>query len=262
MRVFVLLLVVAAFLASAVAAPAKASRTIVLKERFHVVGDAFALTNGEYTLINGGTTGADEFANERTGKHFVVPPPPACQFSIGQDFVGGPWLLRTCSTSAVDLYALPNGPWRAVPIAQSCQGWNAAPGESTCLPIGVGRFWIQFNETCYHCTNTPLFQNVQTGATTGAPPVKQSIIDLNAPSLLTRLCRPLTPPPPSGGLTLASPFAITYRPSGVFLERCSARLHVRLGRMPLQWWRPAGWSCGSRPTIVCVACFSPAGSPL
>jgi hypothetical protein len=147
---------------------------------------AYVLADGSYSFAASqnqasGTLGT--LRNDQTGASTTVSAPPGCTgptglLPTGQQLIGGPWLAVDCSdahSSVVDLYSLADGTWRAVTPASSVQqycGQNAA--MSSCLPVAVGSDWIEFDETCYHCGDTYVFQNIQTGQTTAgsfaAPP--------------------------------------------------------------------------------------------
>jgi hypothetical protein len=201
-----------------------------IRPSYKLIRNALAESDGPYTVLLGvqdeqlGTV-----ITERSNAHKVIPP-SGCATTIGPPFVGGPWLLADCDGSSIDLYALPAGPWRSVPIAESCQAWATAAGMSTCDPIAVGRHWIEFDETCYHCQNTYIFQNIDSATVASDPSSSTVLPDLNAPSLAHHLCKPLHVPQ-GGVLQIDSGFAVAGTSRGAFLERCGTRLKQRLTRV-------------------------------
>lgn len=200
----------------------------MLRPSFKLTKDSVAMSDGAYTLLAGlpddrlGTV-----ITERSDRRTVVPAPPNCGSTVGAPFVGGAWLLVDCSGSSVDLYELPAGPWRSVPLAESCQAWGTAAGMSTCTPIATGTDWIELDETCYHCRNTYVFQDIESGALVGDPSNSTVLPDLDAPSLAHHLCKPLRVPQ-GGTLELDGGFAVAEIRREAFLERCSTTLHEKL----------------------------------
>jgi hypothetical protein len=195
---------------------------------YKLIRNALAESDGPYTVLLGVQDGQlGTVITERSNAHKVVPPPPGCATTIGPPFVGGPWLLVDCDGSSIDLYALPAGPWRSVPIAESCQAWANTPVMSTCDPIAVGRYWIEFDETCYHCQNTYVFQNIDSATVASDPSSSTILPDLNARSLAHHLCQPLRVPK-GGVLQIDGGFAVAGTARAAFLERCGTRLKQQL----------------------------------
>ncbi len=158
----------------------------------------------------------------------------------------------TGSSPAPELYSLTRRSWQTVHLAPSLQRFcQATDGMPFCTLTGVGADWIEVKESCYHCRDFHDFQNIQTGQLASATtprdlgqrsgPGGTTIPDLDSPTLIRRLCRPLRVPTSwdnaydqsvSGMLMFHGSFAVA---SGVrrgsdnqfaFIERCGSRLHV------------------------------------
>jgi hypothetical protein len=174
--------------------------------------------------------------DEATGRSSVLAPPPGCAgptgpLPVGPELMGGPWLLVDCAdaqSDEVELYDLAARKWTAVtPNATVLQFCDAAP-MSTCLPVAVGADWIEFDETCYHCGNTYVFQDVHTGARRQEPSTPDSILNLNSPSLTEPVCAPLRVPR-TGSLIFDGLFAVAEEHRGDVLERCGTTLAESIG---------------------------------
>jgi hypothetical protein len=246
--IFAVALVLAVLPSSALAGsgPARGD-PLVLHPHFHLVASRVesAAAHGTYLFFTtyGAATGKTAtLLDTRTGKRTTLSP-PACD-SAGTAVFGGPWLALSCSATSgtVDLYDLATGAWRTV--ATGCQFDRFIPGG--CSVVGVGRDWIRFEFSCYHCTDTFQDQSLLTGGVRKDPEVAggTTIADLDSPSLTAKLCRPLrvpssSAPTPDGGtepgaLTWLGNFALaTVQPGGgedatEHLEHCGTSLQRRL----------------------------------
>jgi hypothetical protein len=133
--------------------------------------------------------------------------------------LGGPWLVfQNCGGPQVTLYSITGG-----------ASMNVLP-PSGADPVALGSDWVEFDRNCdlVHVCPNYTFVNVQSGAE--QPPPKTTptrIVDLNSPTLVSAVCRPLRVPG-NGQLILDGRFALADSRRGVFLEHCGSRLHERL----------------------------------
>lgn len=243
-----LLATAALWAAPAVASPSRPARhpaatTVKLQLAFHRLGSgAYVLTTGRFVFVASlypSTQTLGMLIDEQTSTNTPVSPPPGCAGSTGPlptgpAILGGPWLLVNCTTaqsSWVELYRLASGTWTTVApdpgIEQFCRG----AGMTTCAPVAVGANWIEFDETCYHCAVTTVFQDLHTGVLRGDPRDTTTIVDLNSAALAKPVCRPLRVPAPAPGRSLFfdGPFAIAEDAVHAVLERCGTHLHQRIG---------------------------------
>jgi hypothetical protein len=154
---------------------------------------------------------------------------------------GGPWLALRCgagtSDARLELYRIATGAMQTLAIDPSFGPPGCGLGCFT--PSGVGADWIalRFTGCGGHCFPVSEFQNLQTGAGREDPSNATTTINLGAPALSEKVCRPVKVPfaahpdnPPSswGSVTFDGRFAIVSGPGGVFLEQCGAKLHELL----------------------------------
>ena len=230
-----------------------AAKTLRLQPAFHRLGSAaYVITTGRFVFAASlffSTQALGVLIDEQTGKRTALSPPAGCvgptgPLPTGPEIMGGPWLLVDCSdalSSELKLYRLTSGTWSTVAPDPSIEQFCGAPGMSTCYPLAVGARWVQFDEACYHCRDTDVFQNLQSGILRSDPRNASTIVDLNSPALAKRVCRPLRVAP-GGSLFFDGSFAIAGSLHGAYLERCGTRLHERVD--------PAGTATANVHAIV------------
>ena len=167
-----------------------------------------ALTSGSYVFIGGRAFSGDvgRLVDQATGASTVVPQPPGLECHMSA--FGSPWLLASCQSysgryfigSSTQLYNVSTRSWRAVAAGPGIGTINTSCANSVLPPCssldGVGSSWIRFDSTCYHCSDTYLFQNIATGAVQRDPatPGGNAIANLSSPTLAQSLCSPVTVP--------------------------------------------------------------------
>ena len=203
-----------------------------------------AEASGDYllsTIENGFTVrGIDPIlSNDRTGTTTALAP------QCDGDGLGSPWVLMSCPQTSdpygpydVELYSIADGtrqtvtPSRGVPL---CPTPPPSAEDECASPDAVGAYWIRWDATCYHCADTYLFQNIQTGELRGDPTNATTFADLNSPALALKTCAgvrvmrefegyssPWGPLIPYGQFALA--FGTDGQGNGAFLERCGTRM--------------------------------------
>lgn len=243
---------------------------LVLHPRFRRVASGVygVLSDPRYVFLpstrgfNGGPA-AGTLIDDQTGRRTTVPQqvdPSGGNCAGGPVAMGGGSLLFDCSNLGVRLsslrsYSLASGTSRTVAVNSQITAYNQqCSGDSYCgaLPYAVGSQWIAFNETCYHCANSSVFQNLTSGQLAGSTvlqdwrPGGRTIPDLNSPGLARQVCSPVrvasvsdptvggrTPGPllfygrfvVSEGTSAETAGAVTAEN---YLERCGSRLHQRL----------------------------------
>ncbi len=136
---------------------------------YRVVGNAAALTTGRYTLITSQPTpSGGRLLDETTGHRTAVPGAPPCT-GPRQVFAGGGNLVVGCDATA-EVFALPSGPWRTVPIAAECLAMTTGGDSASCTVAGIGRQWLQLDVSCYHCSTQRYYQNLATRGIQLRPP--------------------------------------------------------------------------------------------
>jgi hypothetical protein len=205
------------------------------RERYRLIGYAPAVSNGNYTFVYGaagevpsGTNGGIVI-NERTGARTTVPPPP-CGSSWNGPVAGGTSVLFSCSQ--LEIYRIPDGPWRSLAINQTITNQCAEElGPGGCTLAAVGSDWVEFDDQCYHCGTSYLFENLTTGAVRSSPSkwgtYGQLLLDLNSPSLFRTICAPLAAPT-DGELLAAGRYMIVENSARLYLERCGSSLQQHL----------------------------------
>ena len=205
------------------------SRTLVLHPRFRLAATGITgiQSSGPYVfwLTPEATdqTQAGVLIDDRTGQRTSVSRP-----ECGSPVIGGSWLVfnsGNCgSPLQIALYPLVGGAPRMVP-----RPFAAAS-------VALGTRWVEFDRNCddVHLCPNYIFVNIQTGATRTASVPAGSLIDLNSAKLARKICRPLRLPTiplfelPTRSLVFDGRFAIATGASGIFLERCGRRLHLRI----------------------------------
>ena len=248
--------VVVACVALAAAGPALANGTsgsqapVVLHLDVHPVASGVwgVWASGDYLLLSTTLSGINFVSstgwmvlNERLGTTIALD--PQCLL-VG---VGPPWALMSCPLTSnphgsfdVELDSLVDGTRRTVTPSPGVPYCSSPPPdmETKCAyPDGVGAQWIGWDATCYHCGDTYLFQNIQTGELRGDPTNATTYADLSSPALAHRTCpgvRLIRNPygfsgPGWGPLTPDGQFALaTGGPNSVFLERCGTGMRRAL----------------------------------
>jgi hypothetical protein len=203
----------------------------------------YVLGSGRYVFAAALTQNSQQLGtlrDEATGETSTVGPPPGCAgptgpLPTGPELMGGPWLLVDCSDTQInkiELYNLANATWTSVTPAASVQTYCASASMSQCTPVAVGADWIEFDETCYHCGDTYVFQNIRTGEVVHGSNSTNYVNDLNSPSLTKPVCRPLRVPR-AGSLVFDGPFAISVGRDSDLLERCGKTWRQRIGPVAL-----------------------------
>jgi hypothetical protein len=233
---------------------------LVLHPRFHVVGSgpAGVYIDGPYVLL---LTPAANFEasgtliDEQTGTQTSISYPECYLPELNWDPLGGPWLMLSCNRAGqglfgggggFELYNLYTGAWHAVVpdpgIISYGNGCSAGPPYCGVAVAGFGGDWIEWAEHCRYCSDTYLFQNIDTGVVQSLPGWQvggRVIPDLSSPFLAQTLCAPLTvpaglPPVPSatpqvGAVSFYGSFAIASSAGLEVLERCGSRLKLAVG---------------------------------
>ncbi len=130
--------------------------------------------------------------NDRTGTMTALD--PRCD----GDGLGAPWVLMSCPQSSdpygpydVELYSLADGARQTVTPSPGVPYCRTPPGnisDECANPDAVGAYWIRWDATCYHCADTYLFQNIQTGELRDDPTNATTFADLNSPALAHKTC--------------------------------------------------------------------------
>jgi hypothetical protein len=204
-------------------------RPFVLHPRFRLAATGIAAiqSSGPYVfwLTPEATdqTQAGVLIDDRTGHRTSI-----SQAGCGSPVIGDPWLVfnsGNCgSPQQIALYPLSGGAPRTV------------PRPVFAASAAVGTHWVEFDRNCddVHLCPNYTFVNIQTGATRDASIPAGTLIDLNSVKLARKICRPLRLPNiplfelPTKSLVFDGRFAIATGASGIFLERCGKRLHLRI----------------------------------
>jgi hypothetical protein len=206
-RAVVLLTLVCCAVSAAPAAATSSSRSAGVTPASHVVlGSPFrpiragvfgVLTSGDYllTTIANGFTGRGDAAkviNDRSGTTTALD--PRCD----GNGLSARWVLMSCPQTSdpygpydVELYSLADGTRQTVTPSAGVPYCASPPPdmETECAsPDAVGAYWIRWDATCYHCGDTYLFQNIQTGKRRGDPTTATTFADLSSPALARKTC--------------------------------------------------------------------------
>ena len=227
---------------------APASRVVLGSSFQPMRGVTGVWTSGDYLLLStippGPTTVPQGFnpwstgwivSNTRLGTTTALE--PQCHV-VG---LGPPWILMSCPLTSnpygaydVELYSLADGKGRTVTPSTGVPYCAAPPPdvETECAGAnGVGAYWIRWDATCYHCGDTYLFQNIQTGELRDDPTNATTFADLNSPDLAHRTCPGVRLMRVDGyglgwgSLTPYGQFALAIGTgNSAFLERCGTRM--------------------------------------
>ncbi len=247
-----LILLIAAPTAAAATKTKRQKPPLTLRPSLHLVSSqaASVVADARYVFFTTrtyapGPEGAQsgEFGtliDERTGQRTALSPPGCTSFFAE---IGGPWLMFTCDNTGIEqLYDLSTHAWTTVHT--TC----TSNGIGQCGPVGVGTDWIRFEDGCYHCADSFWDQSIRTGRVRKDPaiPGGTKIADLNSPTLVSGLCRPLRVPASAaptpdeetepGFLTRFGQFALASRVppdfadngAFIYLERCGTHLYKTL----------------------------------
>jgi hypothetical protein len=168
--------------------------------------------------------------------------------------VGPPRVLMSCPLTSnpygpfdVELYSLADGARRTVTPSPSVPQCPSPPpnAEDECASAdAVGAYWIRWDATCYHCADTYLFQNIQTGELRDDPTNATTFADLNSPALAHQTCPGVRLlhefegySSPWGSLTPYGQFALaigtdSHGNDAAFLERCGTHMRRLLASEP------------------------------
>jgi hypothetical protein len=209
--------------------------------------------------------------DRRTGRRHRLTLPAGCS-PTGAVFQG-PWLVLCSGGYGAALYDLSSGRWSLVQANDSIQGQCSAHDGYTpvpeCMFVAAGTRWVEFEivRFCDGCADSLILQSLldpQATMSDPAVPGGRRIADLNAPSGIQTLCRPLRVTQ-GGGFELRDPsafafyggFAMVWGVGHATLERCGSHLRyplpliVRTGRsFSVGYWRAGralvAWQVRSR----------------
>jgi hypothetical protein len=204
--------------------------------QFRRVGLGSASTDGRYVVLASGYAGPDvkvTLIDGRTGTRRPLPQSDSCTAlggfgPPGSHLLEGTGCVSSSGKLTIPLYSLMTGRTRFVTINSiDCN----VEGEEECS-AGAGSDWAAFTLTAYHEPTQSGYQNLRTGAVTSGPTLTPTTqLDLNSPTLTSRICPPLRNVPNSS-LTFYGRFAIDEVEHGhafpEYLVRCGSKLHMRL----------------------------------
>lgn len=181
--------------------------------------------NGDFVLID-----------DQTGTETMVPDPCNADGTLGF-----PWVGFYCGSS-FRLYNFQTHKWRRLACDAVCQGYTYS---QSIRAIGAKWLVVQVppHDPCgdgVHNSCGPTtysFYNINTGRPRSPRTGAGEVVDLNSPSLMRRVCRPLQVPsgqnsafPPP--LTFFGSFAEVKDPSGIYLEKCGSSLQLPVVTTP------------------------------
>jgi hypothetical protein len=261
-RIFVALLVAAALGATAGAAAAKPQTLKLHFQRVAIGVDGHCgnavLTSGPYMLASLARPHTRACASrfllidDRTGKRTVLRPGG---YATVQAF-GAPWILFSHNLRA-ELYNIATRRWTPFRCGNGC-----AP-DGTLYEV-IGARWVEFvvqgQQSCgdgvhFECGPvTYAFYNLRTHKVRhGSPQTSTRIVDLDSPTLVRRVCKPLRAPA-GESLTYEGKFVVVSEAHGSFLERCGSPRRIALGAGTL-----AGGGLLANPHAVMSRVAGPAG---
>lgn len=187
------------------------------------------------------TTDTFRVLDDRTGRPLAVRWPRFCDFGA----IGYPWVALDCGLR-FRLYNINTGKWRVLRCRGLCHEF---PYQAGVFEVGAKWLSIDVNEPgpCgdgvhYSCGPTVyLYYNIATGRPRTPQTGARAMIDLNATSLVRKVCSPLPlPPSPSakksqltgfyGGFAvvqeLFTNFSSLQNNGPFYLERCGTSLHL------------------------------------
>jgi hypothetical protein len=222
-----------------------------LAPRFHYMGTTQPGAAGDFIFLRDdqpGTMGT--LLDDQTGRHYPVPTSPDCGQTYDPVLSTGRLVLLCPDVSsrngqALDVYALPRGPWKRLPGPTTESGYRCDFNLNTlyprCFITAAGRDWAQFEVDAYHAETEQTFENLTTGQVTTPKLSPSHGLDLNSPTLTTRNCSPLSIPA-QDEITYLGSFALVKQhdprempglteqyPSPDVLDRCGTHASDHLG---------------------------------
>jgi hypothetical protein len=191
------------------------------------------ITVGDYALISLAPKPTESCAsyflliNEQTGRRVTI-------HGSGFEYVlafGPPWILFFHNLR-FQIYNIDTGKSRPLDCTGACM-------PSSTIGYALGALWlelfVQQQGSCgdgvhYDCGPvTQSFYNLVTHKfRSRQTTTSRTILDLDSPSLLRRVCSPLRVPA-TGTLSIFGTFAVETQPSGSLLERCGSHLQIPIG---------------------------------
>jgi hypothetical protein len=226
--------------------PKRALKPLAVTLKFTRMGSAWTVTtDGRYVMLTqrampGQPVAPVALIDEQSRSRVALPTPDAA--------FGGPWAwwltgpVLSGTKPQLTLYDLATGQQRTVTVQDPfCEDYGG-----DCTPGPVGADWLEYSESCYHCTTHYVVQNVQTGTIARLPSTgPTTVADLDSSTLTRRLCAPLrttahndllldsSGAPSVSGAPLGG-FAEAYNAQGKpYLERCGTHLRYRLPWYPI-----------------------------
>jgi hypothetical protein len=219
----VLMLVLAV---AAMASPGPRAKARQVRVSYRAIAGRGVVSTGRFTAIFSNIhTASGRVMDESSGRTYRLPAAPACA-DAAPTLAGGNYLMAGCDDT-IDLYHLPRGPWRTVPIAQQCLALAQEPGTGPCAAYAIGNDWIEYHIACYHCTAIREFQNIATGELRQDPATATTYANLSSSTLAAQICGPLTLPQ-GAEIQRDGPFVIEQTTSGVMLARCGRNTVTKL----------------------------------
>ncbi|HET9102419.1 MAG TPA: hypothetical protein VFN55_03630 [Solirubrobacteraceae bacterium] len=175
--------------------------------------------------------------NDRTGKQIKLQPCRGRGIEPGPGILHYPWVGFDCGgAKPYRIYNIVTHKWHSL-------GCNACKRHPYLVDMtAIGADWVGLSvaphQACgdgIHGTCGPttyLYENVVTGASRTPRLRAGSVVDLDSPSLTSRLCKPLQVPQGTGGFpnpfTFFGRYTLAFSRSGIYVERCGSRLHLPL----------------------------------
>lgn len=243
MRLMIAIVTLAATLAMFAAPPAARAQppteTVVLQLRFHAFAadvSPNARVSGQYALLTFSSSSHVLLINDQNGRRTMITPPPGCDFA---DAFGRPWALFFCQDRGYTLYNIYSRAWRTFPCCDNA--WYSSRA------LAIGAHWALFDQNA-ECGNHPdqpcnpdyVYVHIPDGAKVRLGSPTSTDTDLDSPSLVRNLCRPL-----HGPATFFGKFAVVAEATGLYLERCGSPL-----QMPLVTGGYAGTMMGNMNAVA------------
>ena len=237
---------------------ASGTRTLHLRFSRVMGSDVGAAVASRQYMLAVGDYGAYRIFDDANGRSWNIDTRPCGNASVpgptpgGPGMFGAPWVMFYCSRGGFALYNITNRRWHL--IGTSNTGGQAFR-DAADYPFEVGARWIKLtypgDQDCgdhihFGCGVIYRYYNIQSRRFQSSPPMSSSsAIDLDSPSLVQPLCKPLLAP----GMGLNGPAGIVDPLGKVALEFSSgdpqflnnAALEVERGQWAVQ-------RCGSSST--------------
>jgi hypothetical protein len=253
--------IVAMMTAAMAGASSRSQKPPVVRPQFRFVADASWLwTGARYALAGLGAppplpgvvaNTPATLIDDQTGQRTTITRPGCnCVPVSALEPPNLPWIPFDCAAPGQppvpELYSHATRQWLAVHRSADLP---PGPCGGFCdVSYGLraaGRYWLAYERgICdgvgdfQHCSTHYLYQNLQTGALRQDPAPGSAAVDLNAPDLTRRVCRPLRVPttlppynvkPILGSVTFYGSFAVAIggdlESNAAYLERCGTHLH-------------------------------------